>query len=77
MLGILARGLLNVAIFVIFIPFRILVLLFAITDIYVDMIRGIYDSFKEGWSYFIEGMTKTVKREIHWIKTGKIEELEF
>ena len=74
---ILARGLLEVILFVIFIPLRILVTIFAIICICINTIRGVFDSFKEGWGYFVEGLTKGAKREIHWIKTGESEKLEF
>ena len=71
MFKIILRAILQIVLFVITIPLRVLFMLYVVTLMTVYKIQGAF-TFKESWTIFADSCKKTIKKELHFIKTGEI-----
>lgn len=75
-MDIFIRGLLWVVLYILTLPIRIVFVILVITPMWwVMVIKGVlggYCTIKECWDITKSSMYSTLKREIKWVKTGKL-----
>lgn len=66
------RGIADLLIFVIFMPIKILALIFIGVCLLYAWIKGGKDAMIELYQYTKEGVINALKNELDWVKTGEV-----